>query len=82
MKECTYWTVLGSFNNFNIIKLSQKATSSEEIDKIHQVVLEIISENMDELVQTDEYVAINTTYTTKMGYYVIESISENYMLQE
>ena len=37
---------------------------------------------MDTLVQTDEYVAINTTYTTTMGYYVIELMSENYMLQE
>ena len=82
VKECTYRTVLCSSSNVNILKLSHKATSSEEIDKIHQVVLEGISENMDELVQTDECGAINTTYTTTMGYYVIELISENNLQKE
>ena len=32
--KCTYWTVLGSINNWNIIKLSQKSTSSEILDEI------------------------------------------------
>ena len=53
--------MLGSFNNFNIINFSQKESSSEEIGKIHQVVPDSISENMTELVQTDEYGAINKT---------------------
>ena len=72
VKEFTYWDVLGSFNNCNILKLSQKPTSSKEIDKIHQVVLAGISENMAALLQTYEYSFIHTTYITKMGYYVIE----------
>ena len=46
VKEYTYWPVLGSFNNCNILKLSHEATSNKEIGKIHQVVLEGISENM------------------------------------
>ena len=51
VKDCTYWLVLGYFNNWNIIKLSNKATTSEEIDKIHQVVLDGINENMDALLK-------------------------------
>ena len=72
VQDCTYWPVLGSFNNWNIIQLSHKETCSEEIDKIHQVVLYDISENISALVQTDEYGAINTTDTYRMGYYVIK----------
>ena len=52
VKDCTYWTVLGSFNKYNILKLSHKATSSEEFEKIHQIVIDGISENMDSLLQT------------------------------
>ena len=59
--------MLGSFNNCNIIKLSHKETSSEDIDKINQVVLESIGENMVAFFQTDKYGAINTTFTTTMG---------------
>ena len=35
---------------------------SEDIDKINQVVLDVISKNISALVQTDQYGAINTTY--------------------
>ena len=34
VKYCTYWTVLGSFNICNILQLSHKAKSSEEIEKL------------------------------------------------
>ena len=37
---------------------------------------------MSALVQTDKYGAVNTTYTTTMGYYVIKLISEAYALRE
>ena len=30
--KCTYWPVLGSFNNWKIILLSQKSTSSDTFD--------------------------------------------------
>ena len=51
IKYCTHSTVLGSFNNWNIILLSHKATSTEDIYKIHKVLLDDIFENMDTLVQ-------------------------------
>ena len=38
--KCTYCPVLGSFNNWNIIELSSKSTSTETFDEIHQVVLD------------------------------------------
>ena len=65
----------GSFNKWNIIKLSHKATSSERIDKINQFVLEGLSENMAALIQNYTYGAINTADTTTMGLYVITFMS-------
>ena len=44
--KCTYWPVLGPFNNWNIIKLSQKSTPFDAFDEIYQVVLDGISDNM------------------------------------
>ena len=69
----TYW---------NILQLSYKATSSEEIDKNNQVVVYSISEITVLLVLTGKYGTINTTDTTTMGYYVIKCMSESYILQE
>ena len=61
--KCTYWPVLGYFNNWDIIKISQKSTSSETVDKIHQVVIDVISDNMASLVESGKYGYINTTDT-------------------
>ena len=62
--KCTYWTVLGAFNNWNIIELSSKSTSSDTFDEIHQVVLDGISDNMASLVESGKYGAVNTTDTS------------------
>ena len=62
--KCTYWPVLGSFNNWNIIQLSQNSTPSDPFDEIHQVVLDGISDNMASLFESGKYGAINTTDTT------------------
>ena len=74
--------MLGSFNNCNIIKVSHKATSSDNIEKNNQVLIYGISNNIDELVQTGKYSSINKTDTTTMVYYVIKLLSEAYTLQE
>ena len=71
--------MLGSFKIWNILQLSHKTKSCEEIDKSNQVVLDGICVNMDSLVKTWKYGAINTTYTTIMGYYAIKLISEDYI---
>ena len=76
----TYFPVLGSFNNWNIIKLSQKSTPFEAFEDIQQVVFDRISGNMAPLVQSGNYGAINTSDTSKKLYYVIEFISEAYTL--
>ena len=62
----TYWPVLGSYNNWNIIELTPKLTPFEEFYEIHKVVLDGISENMDSLVQSGMYGSINTADNTKM----------------
>ena len=80
--KCTYWPVLGAFNNWNIIQLSSKSTSSDTFDEIHQVVLDGISDNMASLFESDKYVAINTTDTSTNGFYVIMFTSGAYTLQE
>ena len=79
--KCTYWPVLGSFNNWNIIQLSSKSTSSDTFDEIHQVVLNGISDNMASLVESGKYGAINTTDTSTNGFYVIMFTSGAYTLQ-
>ena len=80
--DCTYWPVLGSFNNWNIIHVTPKSTTFEVFDEIHQVVLESISDNMASLVQSGMYVVINTSDTTTNGFYVINFLSEAYTLQK
>ena len=63
--NCIYWRVLGSFNNWNIIQLSQKSTPYDAFDEINQVVLDGISDNMASLVESVKYSTINTTGTAK-----------------
>ena len=72
--KCTYWPVLGSFNNWNIIELSSKSTSSDTFDEIHQVVLDGICDNMVSLVESGKYRSINTKSTGRCVYCVYGSI--------
>ena len=74
--NCTYWPVLGSYNNWNIIHLTPKSIPSEEFDEINSVVFEGISENMASLVQLGMYGSINTDDTTTNGFYVIQFLSD------
>ena len=53
----------GSFKNWNIIKLSQKSTSSDTFDEVHQVFINQMSDNMSSLGESGKYVAIYTTGT-------------------
>ena len=79
--NCNYWPVLGSYNNWNIIELTPKSIPFEAFDEIHKVVHDKISENMASLVQSGMYGAINTADNTTNVFYVIQYISEAYMLQ-
>ena len=80
--ECIYWTVLGSFNNWNIFPFSNKITSSEDFDTVHNVFLDNISDNMAILLQLRKYGDINVPHPTKKGYYVIKYLYETYTIQE
>ena len=75
--KCTYWPVVWAFNNWNIIKLSSKSTSSDTFDEIHQVFLDGISDNVASLVESGKYGAINTTDTSTNEFYVITQRCEN-----
>ena len=52
------------------------------MDEIHQFILDGISDHMSSLFESEKYGAINTTYTTKNGCYVIMFTSEEYTLQD
>ena len=79
--NCTYWPVLISFNNWNIIQMSQKVTHFEVFEGIHHVVLGGIGDNMASFFQYGKYVSIKTAYTSTDVYCVIKFISESYILQ-
>ena len=51
IKYCTYWPVLGSYNNWNTIHLTPKSTPFEVFDEIQKVVLDVLGDNMASLVQ-------------------------------
>ena len=76
--DCTYWKFLGSYNNWNINKITPKSTPFEAFDEIHQVVIDRISDNMASLVKLGMYGAINTYDTKINGFYVIQFISDAY----
>ena len=71
----TYWPVMGSYNNWNIIHLAPKSITFESFDEIHQVVIDVISKNMALLVQSGLYGVINTYDTTINILYVIQFLS-------
>ena len=80
--KCTYWPLLGYFNNWNIIQLSQKSTPSDAFDEMHQVVFDGISDNMASLVESGKYGAIKTNKTKINVFYVIMFTSEAYKIQD
>ena len=43
--DCTYFSVLGSFNNWNIIKFNNKTASSEYFDAVHKILLDGMGDN-------------------------------------
>ena len=73
--------MLGFFDNWNIIQFTNKTTPIEDFDAVHKIVLDVISDNMEYLVQLGKYGAINASDPTTMGYYVIYYLSKPYTLQ-
>ena len=61
-----------SFNKWKIIQFTNKTTTNEDFDAVHKVLLDGISDNMSAIVHDEKYGAINTTYPTTMGYYVVK----------
>ena len=71
MVEFKYWQVVGYFSDWDIIKLYNETTLSEEFGELHQVVIDDISVNMYYLVNTGRYSAINAAYPITLSYYVL-----------
>ena len=76
-----YWHMLGYFNVQNIIQLTKKTTYREDFDEVHKVVLDGIISNIQSLLQTWKYDAINASYPTALGYYIVNYVSDNFTLQ-
>ena len=64
--------MLGTFNNWNTIKFINKTTAGEEFDEVNKVFLDVISANMELLVQTGKYGATNAADPTAMVYYILD----------
>ena len=79
--NCTFWPVLGSYKNWNIIELTPRSITFEAFDDIHKVFLDGISEDMASLVQSGIYGANNTAKNTTNAFCAIQLISEAYTLQ-
>ena len=62
--------------------MSQKSTSSDAFDEIHQVFLDGISDHMALLVESGNYGVINITDKASNRFYVIMFTSEAYILQD
>ena len=48
---------------------------------MHQVVLDVNSDNIASLAQTGGYGVINEIDETTLGYYILKNFSESYTLQ-
>ena len=79
--NCTYWKVLGSYNNWNIIDITPKWIPYEAFDEINGIFIHRISKNVASLVWSGMYGNINTDDTTTNGFYVIQVLSEACKLQ-
>ena len=73
--DFTYWPLLGSLNKWNIIHFTNKKTSSEDFDEMHQLVLHGISDNIASQVYTGKYGAISAEDPTTLRYYVFKYLS-------
>ena len=72
--------MIGAYKNWNIITFFQKSSSIDYVEKIHQVFLYGISDNMSALVKTGKYGTINTTdattHATTEGCYNIDMLQQ------
>ena len=62
--DCTYWSVISSYKNWNIVHLTPKSTPFEAFEDINQVDIDIIIDNVASLVISGKYGDINTADTT------------------
>ena len=64
------------------MKFLENNAPKEEFNKIHTLVLSVMSPNNEELVEVNGYVAIAANNEAKNYFYVVCFISFHYKLQE
>ena len=74
--------MVGAFNNWNTIQLTNKNSFPNDFDDIHNVFLDGIRENMVSLVQEVKYGDINASYLTIIGYLIAQCVSDDFALQQ
>ena len=77
-----YRTVLGTYNNLNIIDFINISIFTENFYQINRVVLDVTSNNTHFLVKTGKHGTTRTTDSTTMEYYVVKYISKTFRLKE
>ena len=60
-----YWCLFFTYNKWKTVNFNNKYTSSEQLNDIHKVVLDAISNNMDALIDIGRFIAISTTDQSK-----------------
>ena len=79
--DSVYWTLLVTYNKWNIVNFFNKNTPKEYFDYIHKFVLGGIIDNNLLFMKTGKYGDICTTYPTTTGYYFTKFISDTVTLQ-
>ena len=75
------FSCVGHKKKCNTIRFTNKTTSIEYFDGIHEVLLYGIGDNIKSLVHTGKFGVISKTYTETMGYYVVKFLSNTVTLQ-
>ena len=68
--KCSYFTVLGIYNNCNIIYFCDKYTAIEYIYLFCRIAIDVISDNITYILKKIRYGSIINIYPITIGYYI------------
>jgi hypothetical protein len=83
VERCKYSNILGSYNDWIIMPFKHGVDNSEEdMDDIHQMILNSIAGQMAATIEKNSFGVVNTDDQRTDGFYVIKFLSKAYTLQE
>jgi len=83
VRNCKYHGILGDYNNWIIMSFKKSSDCSEEdIENLHNDLLEHIGTNMGLCIKDYSFGAVNTTDSRTEGFYIVRFTSAPYTLQE